>query len=241
MRERHRNGVHFERGGRGLHCLLAVSLLCCVPGPGAAESHEARHRVSFRVEAQRSVENDRVRAVLVASAEEVDPTECAQIVNQAMGWALEQARSGEGVEVSTSAYHTQPVYDEGRIRRWRARQELSLRSADTEAVVKLVTRLQSRLTLQSFTFSLSPERRERTEDALIEEALGGFQRRAELVRRSLAAQGWRIDEIDIDANRQPIPVRHGEARAMLASKAPVAVEAGTSQVSIHVRATIVLE
>lgn len=226
--------------------LLAGLLLCCLPVAGVAESNasnEARNRVSFRVEVQRQAENDRLEAVLVASAEEADPAECARTVNSAMAWALEQARGNADVTVATTGYHTQPVYEDGKIRRWRAQQQLSLTSADTEAVVGIVSRLQARLALQSFVFSLSPERRRQIEDGLIEEALADFRARAELVRLSLDARTWRLDELSIDTDRGVIqPHRLERARvASMSAAPPVAVEAGTSQVSIHVMATVVLE
>jgi predicted secreted protein len=216
---------------------IGVAMFLLAGVAHAQEQSEARNRVSFQVAATRQVANDRVEALLVASAEASDAADCASQVNDAMTWALDRARGKTGVSVYTSGYSTQPLYDEGRLRRWRARQELVLSASDPEALTELVGKLQERLALQAFTFSVSDERRRKTEDALIEEALAGFGKRADLIRRSLGARAWRIDEVGIDAGRGgPVP-RLQQARMAEG----VAVEAGTSRVQVQVRATIVLE
>jgi predicted secreted protein len=203
----------------------------------AQQSSEAGNRVSFQVAATRQVANDRVEALLVASAEASDAADCAGQVNAAMAWALESARGKTGVSLHTSGYSTQPLYDEGRLRRWRARQELVLSASDAGALTELVGKLQERLALQAFTFSVSEERRRTTEDALIEEALQGFRERADLIRRSLDARAWRLDEVGIETGRGS-PVPHPRQARMAEG---VAVEAGTSRVQVQVRATIILE
>ena len=218
---------------------LCVGSLLLTPEVGAVESAEARNRVSFQVRATRTVENDRVGAVLVASAEAAEAADCAAAVNEAMAWALDRSRGQTGVSVRSGGYNTHPVYDDGKIRRWRARQELILEGSDTEALAGVVGKLQSKLALESFQFSISDARRRETEDALIGEALGAFRERAELVRRSLDAQSWRLDEVFLDTEQGVVP--HMKMQRMEAQLAGPAVESGTSQVTIQVRGTIALE
>jgi len=218
-----------------LSCCLAA-LLRPEVAP-AQESHEARNRVGFALSVAQQVANDRVEAVLVASAEATEAAECASQVNAAMSWALPRAQGKSGVSVRTGGYSTQPIYDEGRLRRWRARQELVLAGADVEAVTAVVSDLQARMALESFDFSVSDERRRRTEDGLIERALEGFRERAELIRRSLDARAWRLDDVSIETGGGGFVPRMQQTRMLEA----VAVEAGTSRVEVQIRATIVLE
>lgn len=215
-------------------------LLVFLLGVGGVEAaEEAGQRVSFRVSRAQEVGNDRVEALLAASAESPSAAEAAQEVNRAMQWALERVQAEEGLSVRTTGYRTYPVHEDGRIRRWRAHQEVLLSSGDVDAVTSLVGELQTRLALQSFTFRVSDAKRRQVEEALIDEALAAFRSRADQVRRSLEADAWSIDQLSIEPGTRRPPMR---AQLMLKQRqdAP-AVEAGTSRIEVGVQATIVLE
>ena len=219
--------------------VLGGLLVSLAAAASATAAEEAGHRVSFRVSRVEEVGNDRVTAVLAASAETPGAAEAAQQVNETMGWALERARREKGISVRTTGYRTHPVHQDGRIRRWRAQQELLLSSGDVEAVTALVGELQVRLALQSFSFQVSDSKRRQVEEALIDEALAAFRSRADQVRRSLDAGAWELDEISIDPGMPRSPMR-GPSMLKSAQVAP-AVEAGTSRIEVAVQGTIVLE
>lgn len=208
-----------------------------------ADEDDAMRRVSFRVESDRQVANDWLRASLTVTDEDPDPAAVAQRVNEVMAWALEVARAEKRVKVQSGGYSTQPVYDKARIRRWRSTQQLWIESDDFDAVTHLVGKLQSRLQLQSLDFSVSPGLRRKVADELIEEALAAFKARAELVRKNLGAKGYAIVALGIDTPEAPRPPRPMLRAAGMAdaSKVEPAVEAGTSRISVHVNATIELE
>jgi predicted secreted protein len=211
---------------------------------GAEDADEPRRRVSFSVESAREVPNDWIRAVVGATEEDADPAQAADRVNRTMTWALEQARGHERVRASSGGYHTQPVYHEGKLRRWRASQDLVLEGGDPDAMTALLGALQSRVQLRAFSFSVSEERRRRVEEELVSEALAAFRARAELVRRSLEARGYALDELAIDSGGRGIPAPRAmlarEARA-LGPVAPPPAEAGTSRVRVVVNGSIALE
>ena len=209
-----------------------------VAGPTEA-AEEAGRRVSFRVSRAQEVGNDRVEAILAASAESPGAAEAAQEVNRAMQWALERVREEQGISVRTTGYRTYPVHEDGRIRRWRAQQEVLLSSGDVAAVTALVGELQTRLALQSFSFRVSDAKRRQVEEALIDEALAAFRSRADQVRQSLEADAWALDQLSIDPGTRRPPIR-GQAMLKQFQDAP-AVEAGTSRIEVGVQATIVLE
>ena len=217
--------------------------LLALPVVATAQVEHAGNRASFQVEVSRMVANDRVTAVLAASAEAKDPTRCAAEVNDAMRWALSQARGKAGVSVRSGGYSTQPIHDdEGHLTHWRASQELLLDSSDIESVIGIASALQERLALTSLSFGISPGLRKRTEDALIEEALADFRERADLVRRSLGLASWRVHEVSIGASHALRPVASRSLRALNSMQsAPVAAEPGSSRVVVHVQASIALE
>lgn len=234
---------------RGVALRLAAAGLALLGLAGepalAEECCEAGRRISFRVERSREVVNDRVVVVVGVTAEDADAAKLADSVNRDMAWALEQARAAKGVDVESGGYRTSPVYEDGRLRRWRASQDLVLESGDTDAATALVGTLQSRLQLRSFSFDVSREKRREVEDGLISEALAAFLARAELVRESLGAGGFEIDQLSIDtAGRPPDAVamlRQAEFVRSSSKVAPPAVEGGTSRLSSMVHGTIVLE
>ena len=127
----------------------------------AEEQAEPRNRVRFRVESAREVPNDWVEAVVGITAEDVDPAALADTVNRAMAWALEQARAETRVDAKSGGYQTYPVHEKGKLRRWRASQDLQLSGGDSAAMTTLLGTLQSRLQLRSFQFGISHETRAR--------------------------------------------------------------------------------
>lgn len=230
------------RAGGARNALVAawLALVACAPTGRADETQAATDRVSFRVERSREVANDWARAVVGLSAEDADSAALAQRVNETMTWALGVARAADGVEVKSGGYHTSPVYDQGKLRRWRASQELILEGRDAGAIGELVGRLQSRLQLREFAFEVSPERQREVEETLVEEALQAFRARAARVAEALGASGYGIGSLSIDTGGGAPPMPRHLAMRAEAVAAP-AVEPGSSRVVVSVGGSIVLE
>jgi predicted secreted protein len=213
-----------------------------------AWSHEevdARNRVSFQVEASREVENDWVIARFAVMAEGKDPAAVANSVNTQMKIALANAKRTKGVEVGSGAYVTQPVYDDGRVVRWRARQELRVESGDVDRLAKLIGALQEESVLLSgIDFSVKSETRMALEDELIGQALTAFRLRAALIAKAMNAADWSLVALSVGrSGGQPRMVQmRAESNMMSISKtAPPAFEAGTSEIRVHVDGKVELE
>lgn len=234
------------RNGRGgLWVWIAGALLACGTTPEmgmAEESQEPGHRVHFRVESSREVANDWITASVGVTAENADPAALADTINTTMAWALDQARAEKRVDAKSGGYQTYPVHEKGKLRRWRASQDLILEGGDTDAMTALVGKLQAKLQLRSFQFSVSRATREKVQEELVSEVLQAFQARAELVRKNLGASGYQIDNVSIDTGHHGSPPRmRMEARTMSADVAPPAVEGGSSRVSVAANGSIMLE
>jgi len=100
----------------------------------ARDDESSMHRVSFGVESFREVENDWVRAVVGITEEDPDSARVAERVNEAAQWGLAIAGKRSGVRVKSGAYRTYPIAEDGRIRRWRASQEIVIEGSDALAV-----------------------------------------------------------------------------------------------------------
>jgi predicted secreted protein len=227
-----------------------VRLLIVVPMLGfavtyalAAEEAPRYNQIHFQVERGRPVENDRMQVVLSVTAEDENAARLADQINRTTTWALKTAKAQRKVEVHTTSYQTYPVYDKNKIRRWRGSQELVLEGSDFAALSNLIGQLQERLQVSAINFSLSPAQRASAEDDLIMQALEAFKQRAELVRKQLAAKGYRVVDVFIDTGAtQPVPiVRRAGAMAAAEAVAAPAVQGGTSTLTITVRGVIELQ
>ena len=186
--------------------------------------------------------NDWVTAVVGTSDEDSDAARLADRVNQTMNWGLGVAKQARGVSVKSGGYTTQPVHDSSqkKIARWAASQDMILESSDVDAVSELVGKLQSKLLLRSISFSISPETRRKSEDALIGDVLTAFAERAKRVSAGLGARDYEIVSIAIQTpGGGPVPMY---ARAEMMDKAAAPnFESGQSTLSVRVDATIEIE
>ncbi|HKA15063.1 MAG TPA: SIMPL domain-containing protein [Myxococcota bacterium] len=223
---------------------LAFALALAFAGAAAGQvvAPDPKHRVSFSVERSREVANDWVTAVVGTSDEDSDAARLAGRVNETMNWALRVAKQARGVTVKSAGYTTHPVHDkDGKIARWAASQDLILESAETDAVSELVGKLQSKALLRSISFSVSPETRRKTEDALIGDALTAFQERAKRIQSGLGARDYELVSLSVQTpgGGGPVPVMY--ARAEMKAAAPPQFESGQSTLTVRVDATIELE
>jgi predicted secreted protein len=225
---------------RFLRMLLLWQLSVFAAFAAASDREVIEDQVSFQIEVERDVENDRAAATLSATAEDRDPARLAQQINDSMGWALEQLQGQTAITSRSGSYQTYPVYDERKIVRWRGAQELQLQSGDIDRLAPLIGHLQERLQVRAMQFLVSSGKRREVESALTEEALAAFQQRADIIRKSLGASSYRLMDVSIHTGgaRPPMPVR---AEAMSVSRAGVAspaIEQGTSSVTVQVSGRI---
>lgn len=198
-------------------------------------------QVEFNVQAEMEVENDLAETVLAAESDHADPAALANEINQAMAWALKQARGTSGVEIASGDYQTFPVYDKERLHHWHASQMLTLRSAKTETLMKLVGALQQRLQVKSMRFLVSHARQRATEAELTDQLMERFKERAARIQRGLGAKGYHIIRITLEGAAPPPDFRVMAATATMEKAAPVAGEAGTSRQRLDARAVIQLQ
>lgn len=222
-----------------LYLLMCAALFTGV----AADDKLPNDQVSFQVDVDQEVENDRVNAVLSVHGEEKDPARLADDINTAMQWALDTSKKESVIKVKTGSYQTYPVYSDKKIVRWRGRQDLLLEASDISRLSKLVGTLQTRLQIQSMQFSVAQETQRAVQDELIKEALTAFKKRADLVANSLGAKGYEIVTVSLhtSGHGRPPPIRMESMRTVTraAVEAP-AMEAGASRVSVQAACTIQL-
>ena len=200
--------------------------------------------VTVTASATTSVANDHLQASMRAEAENASAAAAASQVNAAIGRALTMAKSVPTIKVATTGYTTYQVTDKPNAQRWHVVQTISLESTDFTAVATLITRLQDEggLLLSNMGFSLSDKTRHETEDRLTQEAIKGWQERAQSSAQGLGFDAWRPGHVTVQTEGGRVyPLPRMQALAAPAGAAPVAVEAGTSDVTVTVSGEAVLD
>jgi predicted secreted protein len=223
-------------------CTLSAAVLAQAPAPAPLP---AQPTVNVSATATANIANDRMHAWLRAEAEHADPAAAAAAVNGRMAAALARAKAVPAAEVATSGYSTYQVAPKGQPVHWRVSQTLSVQGTDFAAITALVSRLQGEdgLLLSGVNFSVSDAARRGAEDRLTQQAIKAWQSRAERAAQGLGFQGWRVGRVTVQTGDTPRPYPVMRAGPMMAADAapPVAVEAGTTDVTVTVTGDAILE
>jgi len=219
--------------------LFAAAASAQAPTPSAAPT------VTVTATATTTVANDRLEAWLRTEAEDVSPASAASQVNAAIAKALADAKSFAAVKVATAGYSTQQIAEKGKPTRWRVTQSISLASSDFTQAATLMSRLQDQngLLLSNMTFTLSEGARHESEDSVTQQALKSWQARAKQAAVGLGFSGWRVGHVTVQpSGGGPVyPLMRAQAMASPGGGAPVAVEAGTTEVTVTVSGEAILQ
>jgi predicted secreted protein len=216
----------------------AANLQAQVP---AAPSQSA---VTVSASSTVTLQNDRLQAWLRSEAESANPAAAASQVNTAIAKALASAKAYPSVKVATAGYSTQQVSDKQKPNRWRVVQSLSLDSGDFTAMATLISRLQDDdgLLLSGMGFSLADRTRRDAEDSVTQQAIKSWQARAQQAAIGLGFSGWRPGHVTVQTGEggRVYPTMRAQAMSSGGS-APVAIEAGTTDVSVTVSGEAILD
>jgi predicted secreted protein len=212
----------------------------------SAPASPASPSVTVTGAATAKVQNDRMQAMVRAEAEQTTAGAAAADVNARMAKALAAAKAAPGIEVKSAGYSTWQQWEKGKPGKWRVSQTLSLTGADFPALAALLTKLQDEdgLLVSSIAFSLAPETRRRAEDALTKEAIRAWQQRAATASEALGFAAWRPGRLSVatgDHAPQPRFDMMARAGAAPASAPPVAVEGGTTELTVTVTGDALLD
>ena len=191
--------------------------------------------VSVTASATTSVANDRMFAWLRAEVDNADPARAATDVNARIGKAIARAKATPGVEVKTSGYSSYQVTDKT-LTRWRVQQSISLESSDFATLAALLTKLQSEdaLVMSGMSFGVSNDARRKVEDALTQEAIKGWQARAQSASKALGFDAWRVGHVNVMTGDPMRPQPMMRMAAAAGGAAPVNAEGGNTDVTVTV-------
>lgn len=204
---------------------------------------------SLNTAASAEVDNDLMVATLVVQEENADPALLASDINTSMRWALDIVRPFDTLNTRTHDYQTYPYYDTGENRKligWRGSQSIRIETDDFQTAAKAIQALQERLQVQSIQLAAKATTRSMAVDALIDDALNAFKKRASLIQNTMGATGYRIIEASVNSDQGSIGMydpRSAKSVHMMRSAgiAEPAIDAGTSRVSVQVFGSIQLD
>ncbi|KAF0814218.1 hypothetical protein IGB42_01115 [Andreprevotia sp. IGB-42] len=206
--------------------------------------------VNLEANATREVGNDTAYATLFIELSENDPARLADKVNLALAGAVKQVKQVPAVQSNGTGYSTYPIYESktNKQQGWRGRGELRLSSRDFAALSKLLGQLQSPqdgqpgLQLAEVRYGVSEQQRTQVENELIEEGLKAFRQRAELIRKGMAGQSWKVVNINVNAGTaaQPVmPLRTYKASSISQDAAAIpTLVGGESRVTVSVNGSV---
>jgi predicted secreted protein len=243
---------HSAMRRRSMRRTLAATALVLAALPLAgrtqAPSAEALPRepvVTVSASASATVANDQLRASLRAEADNVSAATAAGEVNGRITRALARAKGITGIAVQTSGYSSYQVSERDRPARWRVSQTITLEGRDFAALTNLVSALQSEvgLVIGGLQFSVSDQAQREAEDALALQAIRQWQERAARAARGLGFANWRPGRVSVQTGGDMRP--RYEARMAAAPPAgggaPVAFEAGSTEITVTVSGEAVAE
>lgn len=224
--------------------VLLSSLLGMSYSASAETDQKPQYRlIQLQADATREVTNNQMEAVLFTELNSNSPAELSQNITKVLNEAMRQAAKYPQVKVSTGAQSTYPVYDDkNKLKSWRSRAQIELKSIDFKATSDLIAALQNNMQVQSINFSVSDSERKRVENELMVEASQAFQQRARLLQQSWQATGYELVSLDLNAvNNERPPIMYAmKARGAADAMESQNVQGGNSELRVNASGSVQL-
>ena len=200
--------------------------------------------VNVQAEATRQISNDEMYAVLYIERSKKQPAELSALITQLMNQAIAASKKYPQVKVETGTQSTYPVYDNDsqKLKEWRGRAEIRLKSTDFKAVSQLISELQQNFQTQSIEFTVSDAKRKKVENELMVEASKNFQQRAQMLTSAWNKSSYNLVNLNLNTNNyypQPVMMRANMAKFAGAEAADAQnVAAGESKITVNANGSI---
>lgn len=230
--------------------LFALACATALPLPAAAQANAAnaaavdpRPRLNLDAAAYRDVVQDRIIVTLYAERESPQPAAGQAQVSALLNPVLERLRSHPELEVESTGYRTDPVWQQSRIVGWRTRASVQITASPSAEFNRLIGELATTLNIQSVAHTLSRDARIAVEHELITEAIEAFHAKARTAAKALGFGSYEIREISIGGSGHfpPQPVPRMMARAASSDEAvPLPTSEGKTTVTTTVNGSVAL-
>ena len=169
-----------------------------------------------------------------------------QVVDGALATVRPQAQPG-GMEVRTSGFQVFPrtASKDGKIAGWQGRAQLTLQGKDFDRITNLATKVQG-MQVGQVAFGLSKEGRAKVEGEAQQQAIDQFKTKATSLAKAFGFGSYTLREVSVNSHETGMrPYMQGammksSMAADAGESAPLAVEAGKTQVEVQVSGSVQL-
>ena len=247
-----RNSLH--RAAMRASLAIVATLVAATASPAYAQDARADRaqrverapQLSVAATAYRDVPQDRVTVTLYAERESPQPAAGQAQVSELLGPVLERLKARPDLEVQSSGYRTDPVWQQSRIVGWRTRGSLQVSAQPSESFNRLVGELATKLNVESVAYWLSRPAQLAVERELIAEAVAAFRAKADTAAKALGFRTYSVRTVSVDGagpiRPEPVP-KVMMSRAASAESAPVPLPGaeGKTTVTVSVSGSVALE
>ena len=171
-----------------------------------------------------------------------------QVVDAALAKVKPQAQPG-AMEVRTSGFNVFPrtTSKDGKIAGWQGNAQLVLQGKDFDRITSIATQVQG-MQVSQVAFGLSKEGRAKVEGEAQQLAIDQFKAKATSLAKAFGFGGYSLREVSVNSNEtgvRPYMNQGAMLKSSMASasadSAPLAVEAGKTQVEVQVSGAVQLK
>ena len=208
----------------------------------AHEIEKSYNQINIEASSAADVDNDTMVVSLYAMEEGSKATEISSIVNNKVNWALKKLKQYSTIKVETESYTTNPVYNKTQVVAWRVRQSIRLESKDMSLMSDVLGEMQQQLKLSGISFDVSRGKREEKTQALIDEALTAYNKRATQIAKKLNFQSYKIVNMNVSTSGSSPRYNQMNSRAMMSEmKSAPTFSAGDKTLTVRVSGSIELQ
>lgn len=231
-----------------LVAVLALSAGWSLSARADTETHSAtgheRPEASLQARVHQEVAQDRLRITMQVQLSDASQSALATSLNQHLSKALDtaKAKAGEDIRVQSGSYQIWPATDDkGSITNWRGKGDIHLESADFDAVSELAGELGPDMVIAGLNFFVSPEKRAKVENDLLENAIGQFRERAQRVAEAFGYASYELHQVDLGGGDHYAPTTALRAAdSSVAMSQAMRFEGGTETISLTVQGSVYL-
>jgi predicted secreted protein len=245
------------RWGRQGRCAVGALVLLLgfisttVPAQTRDRSVEPYNVVGLSASGFLEVPQDWLTVRLSTSREGDDAASVQAQLRSALDSGIAVARAAvvanQQLQARSGAFGVYPRYDKtGKISGWQGNAELVIEGRDFTRIASTAGKIQT-LTIAGMDFSLSRETQQKLESDAQALAMDRFKNRAKEIAKGFGFGDFQLREINVSSADEggdtPMRVRSMamESRALSSAAKAVAVEPGTSRVSVSVSGSVVLK
>ncbi|ABM32174.1 SIMPL domain-containing protein [Paracidovorax citrulli] len=232
--------------------LAAACAIAAVSGTAFAQNVAApapQNVLQLAASGSVDVQQDLLVLTLAATREGADAATVQTQLRQALDAGLAEAKRAaqpEQMEVRTGQFGLYPRYGkDGKITAWQGRAELVLQGRDFSRITTTAGRIQS-MPISQIAFDLSKEARARVQAEAQTRAIEEFKNRAGELAKGFGFSGYSLREVSVNSDevspgpRAPRMMAVQAKSAMASADESVPVEAGKTQVVVHVSGSVQL-